>query len=263
MRLIGVLGGEVGGISPSRHISVARPIHGDATADIRTAPPQVGGVEQGVPGGVEFGDKNIPVTTAIRPLIGVLGGEVGGRSPSRHVSIAGPVYGDAVASVITAPSQVGGVDQGGVNSQGVARVVVAPHRKAAGAHPVQHKGRLYLHPPPANLLVSVGLRVLQLAPPGQDEQVALSVQAQPGRAPVGQPDVRNVRPGLHHESVLERPCLTAVAQVDAGVELVVDHFPVGGDIRVPLRRVVPDEVVNFGRPLLHAHRWGGFGPHEA
>ncbi len=262
--LVRVLGGEVGGTSISRHVRLAGPIHGDARTIVPTAPPQVSGVDEGGVAtltGVYLGHKDISATAARRPLVGAPDGEVGGRSASRHVRLAGLIHGDARALVITAPPQVGGVEQGRVNDEGLAGVVFVPHRKAAGAQAVQHELRLYLHPPPVDLLVDVGPGVLQLVPSGQDEQVALFVQAQTSRAPVGQPDLADIRPRIDDKGVLERPHLPDITQVDAGVEVVIDHLFVGGETCLPLRRVFADEVVDFSRRSLHANRLRGVSSH--
>ena len=68
------------------------------------------------------------------------------------------------------------------------------------------------------------------------------------------------RPGLcprpDDEVVLQAALGAVVDEVDPRVDALVDHLRIGGDVRVPLRGVVAEEVVHDARQLLDArHAW--------
>ena len=105
-------GGEIGGIGQPCDIGVARGIDRYAVATSSAAAAQVGGVEQGRAGGVQFGDKGIAAAgrSSLEGARG--GGEIGGAGTACDIGVARGIdrYADAV--VIAAAAQVGGVEQG-------------------------------------------------------------------------------------------------------------------------------------------------------
>ena len=51
------------------------------------ASPQIGGINEGAPRGVDLSDEGIEHSSCVGPLIRVLGREVGGVRLSRHIGI--------------------------------------------------------------------------------------------------------------------------------------------------------------------------------
>ncbi len=98
---------------------------------------------------------------------------------------------------------------------------------------------------------------------GVQDEVALGIKRFPRDAVKRQPDGAGARAGLDHEVVLELLLVAVVDQVDAAVDTLVGHLGVVGDVGVPLRRVVADEVVTHAGLLVETDGVGaGVRPDE-
>ena len=73
---------------------------------------EVGGVDEGGAGRVQLGHEGV-AAARVGGLERIGGGEVGRIGVARDVGVSGGVHGDAVAAVVAAAAEVGGVDEGG------------------------------------------------------------------------------------------------------------------------------------------------------
>src|SRR5262249_24991971 len=116
-RLQRVGGWEVGRAGLGGEVGVAGAAHREAIGESEAAAAQVGGVDQGAARGVQLGHEGVANDGVAAPpegrLQGVGRGEVGGTGVAGEVGVAGAIHRDAVADVVAAAAQVGGVDQGG------------------------------------------------------------------------------------------------------------------------------------------------------
>ena len=117
---------EVGRLGKARHIGVAGRVYGDAVAIVATAAAQVSGVHQSAACGIDLGHKGVVVAAPVSRLDSARAGtrEVGRLGKARHIGVAGGIYGDAVALVVPAAAQVGGVRQHWIDHQRLASVIV-------------------------------------------------------------------------------------------------------------------------------------------
>jgi hypothetical protein len=104
----------VGGVSVSRHIGVAAPIHRYGKAIITTTPPDVGGIDQSGACRIQLRHKNIPPASLRRlesPRCNIV---VGGVKciPSHRRCRSHPPLWHSPSSEFT-PPDVGGIDQSG------------------------------------------------------------------------------------------------------------------------------------------------------
>ena len=106
--------------------------------------------------------------------------------------------------------------------------------------------------PAVNLLVEHRLRLPQLGLAGVDQQVAPRIQCDPIGAAERQADSGGVRAGSHDEVILQAPAgLRSRPGRSRGTPLAPDA-PVGRDAGPPPGGVVPEEVVDLPRQLLHS-----------
>src|SRR5439155_14078950 len=97
-------------------------------------------------------------------------------------------------------------------------------------------------------LVAGRARVGEAAEGGADAQVSLPVEREPLRAAVGEPDVVDAGSRAEEELVLQLPVLARKDHVHARPEVAVDDSLVGAQTCMPLGRVVPEQIVDPGRP---------------
>ena len=103
------------------HVGVAKAVHSDAGAEVTKTAPEVGGVDEGRTGGIQFCHERIAPADESRLEGPRRGREVRGEGAARHIGVAGRVHGDALSAPITLPDarivvtapEVGGVDEGG------------------------------------------------------------------------------------------------------------------------------------------------------
>src|SRR5205807_5726025 len=106
---------EVGGSGVAGHVRIPRAIYGDAVANLPApvAAPEVGGEDEPRAVCSQFGHKHVASFGRLESPWRRR--KVGGGGIPRHVSVAGAVYGDAMANVTrnAATPEVGGVDERG------------------------------------------------------------------------------------------------------------------------------------------------------
>ena len=129
---------EVGGSGAPRHVGVARAVHGDAVAEVIATPAEVGGVDEGGAGGIEFRHEG-GTTTVLRTVgAGRLEGsgrrrEVGGGGRPSYIGVARAVHGDALAPFVTVSPEVGRIDEGGTGGTNLRYEGVRPNITDAAA----------------------------------------------------------------------------------------------------------------------------------
>ena len=109
-------GGKVGREGAPDHVGVAGRVHGDAAAAVVAVAAQIGGVNQRRACGIELCHERIRsgAQGSVKGRAGRGGTpcrKVGGPGAARHIDVAGPIHGDAVAIVDAVAAQIGGVDQ--------------------------------------------------------------------------------------------------------------------------------------------------------
>ena len=80
----------------------------------------------------------------------------------------------------------------------------------------------------------------------------MSIHVQPVGALEVEHDAVGIGARTHHEVVLDLALRAVVHEVDAGVEVLILHPGVGGNIGPPLRWIAADEVVGLARKFLRA-----------
>ena len=119
-------------------------------------------------------------------------------------------------------------------------------------------------PDAIELLVDARLPLSDVAGGCMENQVPICGDRQPGGAVVGEDDGSRVGPGRDDQVVLELFLRPVEDEVHARVHLPVAEARVGGNLRVPARGVVADEVIALARQLVFAHEGGpGVGAGEA
>src|SRR5437588_2231289 len=117
---------EVGGTGVPRHIRAARAVHGDALAPVVAGASEVGGIDEAGAAGIELRYEGVDATPGGRLVGPRRRWEVLGESGTRHIGAARTVYGDPVALIGVAASEIGGIDRG------AARVELG-HKDVVGA----------------------------------------------------------------------------------------------------------------------------------
>ena len=167
-----------------------------------------------------------------------------------------------MANVVGLAAEVGRVAQAQdrVDHQRLA-VVVVPDLEAHLAAGPDHEPAGHRVPDAIHHLVGDGGVFDHVSARGVQDEVALGVKRFPRDAAKRQPDGAGARAGLDHEVVLELLLIAVVDQVDAAVDAVVGHLGVVGDVGVPLRGVVADEVIAHAGLLVETDGAGpGFAP---
>ena len=113
---VGVPGGEIGRGRVARDVHHAGRIDGDAQPHVDPGAGEIGGVVKGVARGGQLRGER--VGTRHVPLVGVLGGVVGGFRESRDVGIARGIHRDGVSLVALAPPEQRRIDEGRRPRQG-------------------------------------------------------------------------------------------------------------------------------------------------
>src|SRR5439155_15340274 len=96
----------------ARHVGVAEGVYRNGEALVRPKPTQIGGVEEGGAGGIEFRHEGVDQAAEGRLEGARCRREVAGSRDARHVGVAGRVQGDAEALFRAGAAEKGGVDEG-------------------------------------------------------------------------------------------------------------------------------------------------------
>src|SRR5439155_17108514 len=111
-------------------------------------------------------------------------------------------------------------------------------------------------PDAIELLVNARLPLSDLAGGRMENEVPICGDRQLGGAVEGEDDGSRVGPGRDDQIVLELFLRPVEDEVHTGVQLRVAEPGVSGNLRVPARGVVADEVVALARQLVLAHEGG-------
>jgi hypothetical protein len=134
----------VGGVSGSRHIGVAAPIHRYGIAPITHYSPRCRwNRPERCPPHSASSQKHPPPASICRlesPRCNIV---VGGESISRHIGVAAPIHRYAIATIIiTTPPDVGGIDQSGACRIQLRHKNIPPaFYSSSGKPPVSHRSR--------------------------------------------------------------------------------------------------------------------------
>ena len=174
-----------------------------------------------------------------------------GRQPRRgrrpdDVRAPRGVDGDVLAGVGADPAEVGGVHDHRVDDQRPRAVVLAhaePVRSVGARLPrARHLAALALE-----LLVGEGRLLAQFRAAEVERQSAVLLVPDRLRSVEPQRHAARIGARMHDDVVLEPPAIAVEHEVDAGTNAGDADAAVGGDPAVPVRRVVPHEVVHACR----------------
>ena len=102
---------EVAGKGESRDIGFTKRIYSDAAPLVFIGAAEARGIEKGIAPSIQVRYEDIRPGSTRAGLEGLLAGEIARRSSSDDVSIAKGIYRDAVAKVVVAPAEIGGINR--------------------------------------------------------------------------------------------------------------------------------------------------------
>lgn len=113
-------------------------------------------------------------------------------------------------------------------------------------------GAIDHHPFSLGNLIAEGDAFPQYPGPQLEHQLFLPVDPEPLNTFIPDPDLFDVRSRLHPVFLLDRPPLSTDDQIDAGIEISIDHLPLRPGPGDPLRRIAADEIIDLPLFLLKA-----------
>jgi hypothetical protein len=105
---------------------------------------------------------------------------------------------------------------------------------------------------PVHLLVNHGFVETNFCPGDTQSQVAFCIQFQRVHTFEPDDDLVRIHSGRDHEVEFQLRVVTVINQIDARIDVFIFYFGVRGDVRAPLPRVVPDEVICDAGQFVHA-----------
>src|SRR5437588_2170156 len=156
--------------------------------------------------------------------------KVGREGAAAHVGVAGTVHGDADAAVIATAAKVGGVDEHRINHQSLGPVI-GGDLKADSVFPFEHVAASDFPSRAVDLLIDDGRTLKHLAPNGMKDEITLGIKGELVHALKGEPDGLWISTRRDDEVVLKLALVAVVDEVHAGINILVLHTGVGGDVR--------------------------------
>src|SRR2546425_12635684 len=158
--------------------------------------------------------------------------------------------------------------RGLAQATGLSRMTISRIWHAFGLQP--HRSETFkLSPDPLfiesalHLLVDVWLEKANFLASGLQHEFPLVIDPQRACALDLQFDGLWVSAGSDDEVMFQLTLVAVIDQVNAGIDILVSHLAIGGDISMPFLRIAADEVVVFARQLLKPQDpWCGIGADE-
>ncbi len=238
----------------SCHVGIAGGVHGDPEGEVGAGAPDIPAIHQRRASGIDLGHERVraAVGRQVRPG-GQWESRLGGFGVPGYVGVPPDVHSDGGYGVVRRASEKAAVDQERRIKDERQTGFIGPDFKAVGrliwlcgAKPKGEMDRCSFA-----IYVLVGRRhiVAEPAERRRNLEAAVAIDRDAVRAPVGQPDLRGVGPGMDDELIFQAVGGAVICQVDAGPEAAIDDPRVGRKARLPLG----------GLPLEIGHYSAGFG----
>ena len=217
---------------------------------------------QGRAGRIEFRNEDILPAVRVRPLEIVQHRQIGRGGRADDVSVARFIHGHAPALISAAAAEVGRINEHWIDGQRLADIVSAD-READLAVALEDELPADIVANAIDRLVEYRRLFDQLAAGGLEDQVTLAVELRAEGSLERHRDDAGIGPRRDHEIVFELAVVAVIDQIDALIHIPIRHFAVIGNIGVPLRGVVADQVIALIRQQIHPrHGRRGIGAGE-
>ena len=249
---------EVAGTGAARNIGIPIDVDGNAVAAVIPVTPEVGGIDRRIAVWGDFDNENIPIPAIVGRLIGARRHrEIHcGFSAACHIDIACGIHGKGLAGLFFASSQIGRVDQDGVNHQRLTGII-ALHGNPGFFFACQDVFGVQFPALPIHLLVNDRTALEDFHIANRHEEIAIAVGADLPRSAECQLHLLQIGSGRKHDIIFQMPLVAVENEVNTWIYLLIDYFLESRNMGDPLMGILPQKEIRFAWQLfdpLHFHR---------